>query len=60
MDIAINLLKDELEKYRRSKSKSIESFSKGDIDEATHKIHLFNINPKIERLTEAIKKLEEA
>jgi hypothetical protein len=44
----IELLEQELEKYVKDRDKSIKSFEKGEIDEATHDQHINNLTPIIE------------
>lgn len=58
MEYTIGLLETVLEEVQHSKRKSIQLFSNSIITEETHCIHLSNLNPKIEELEYAIKKLK--
>jgi len=55
MRLSIQLLKDELNKYKKAKEKSISSYKQGILDEETHKEHINNLNPKILELEEDLK-----
>lgn len=54
----IDLLETELKLLKRSKDKSIESYSKNKISKGLHTLHLKNLNPKIKEFQEAINKLK--
>jgi hypothetical protein len=57
-EFVIKILEKELYSYSRCLEKSIESFGKNEIDYKTHLTHTENLNPKIDKLKEAIKILK--
>lgn len=54
----IDLLKKELDKYKRALQKSKDSFAKGQIDPYTHQEHRENLMPKIQSYTNAVRTLQ--
>lgn len=44
----VELLQNQLDALIRARDKSVKSFEKGEIDEATHHSHLNNLTPMIE------------
>lgn len=54
----IELLQEELNKYKRALVKSKESFEKGEIDETTHLTHKDNLMPKIQTFVHAVNTLK--
>jgi hypothetical protein len=54
----IELLQEELDKYKKALIKSKESLRKGEIDPYTHQIHYDNLIPKIQSFVHAINTLK--
>lgn len=55
----VNILKQELRKYKSARRHSFESYRKGDIDLELHLTHLKNTSKWIRKYNKAIKLLED-